>query len=49
MTPPRKTLDQQMQQLEAEIQQLQKEIQQLETQLRPNRPVLDKSKKNKEN
>ena len=49
MTSPRKTLDQQMQQLEAEIQQLQKEIQQLEKQLKPNRPVLDKSKKNKEN
>jgi len=44
MTPPRKTLDQQIAQLDKEIKQLQKEIQQLETQLRP---VSDKPKKKK--
>ena len=45
MTPPRKTLDQQLTQLDKEIKQLQKEITQLEQQLKPNRPVSDKPKK----
>lgn len=49
MTPPRKTLDEQIEQLEAEIKQIHEEIRQLEKELKPNRPVLDKSKKNKEN
>ena len=47
MTPPRKTLDQQLTQLDKEIKQLQKEITQLEQQLKPNRPVSDKPKKKK--
>ena len=48
MTPPRKTLDQQIAQLNKEIKQLQKEIKQLEKQTKPNRPVSDKPKKQNE-
>jgi transposase len=47
MTPPRKTLDQQLTQLDKEIKQLQKEIKQIEQQNKPNRPVSDKPKKKK--
>jgi len=47
MTPPRKTLDQQIAQLDKEIKQLQKEIKQLEQiyKPKPNSPSSDKPKK----